>query len=144
MTTRVLIADNDPDILDLISALLNEEGFETIAFTDGLAALHAIQTERPTLAIIDLALPVIDGPELIQRLRQELGEYLPVIAISAAIYTPPQDLLQADAYVSKPFDLEELLDHVKALASRKNAPDGQSVEAQPSLLPLKHSIPGIH
>lgn len=144
MTARVLIADDDPDVLDLMSALLNEEGFETIAFTDGLAALHAIRTERPALAIIDLAMPVIDGPELIRRLRQEAEDHLPIIALSAAIYTPPEDLLLADAAISKPFDLEELLEHVHHLASRQDHSAGQVVEAQASLLPLRSSIPGTH
>ena len=144
MIARVLIADNDPDILELISALLNEEGFETIAFTDGLAALHAIRTERPAVAIIDLAMPVMDGWELIRRLRSEPGKRVPVIAMSAAMYEPPQDLLQVDAYLSKPFDLEELLEYVQDLAFRADRMVRTSADGEPTLLPLRHSIPGPH
>lgn len=140
MTKTVLIADDDPDILDLIGALLAEEGFQTLAFTDGLAALHAIRTERPALAIIDLAMPVMDGWELIQRLRDEPGERLPIIAMSASMYAPPEDQLQVDAYLSKPFDLEELVEHVRHLACSNDEPGRQHFDEQSSLVPLRHRV----
>lgn len=135
MPATVLIADDDPDVLDLITALLDQEGFQTVVFSDGLAALHAIRTQRPALAIIDLAMPVLDGRELIERLRKEPGEPLPVIAMSASLNAPPPDLLQADAYLAKPFDLEELLEHVKCLANRSSAPAFAGVEDPPFARP---------
>lgn len=139
MPATVLIADDDPDILDLIAALLAQEGFQTVAFSDGLAALHAIRTQRPALAIIDLAMPVLDGRELIERLRKEPGEPLPVIAMSASISAPPPDQLQADAYLAKPFDLEELLEHVKYLANRSSEPAIAGADDPPSLAPVMSS-----
>lgn len=144
MTAPVLVADDDPDILDLITALLNQEGFQTVTFSDGLAALHWIRTQRPALAIIDLSMPVLDGRELIERLRKEPGDPLPVIAMSASIYDPPSELLQADAYLTKPFDLEELLEQVKYLTSRKGEPDARSAEDYASLAPVRQSSADVH
>jgi DNA-binding response OmpR family regulator len=144
MTATVLIVDDDPDILDLLSALLTEEGFQTVAVSDGLTALRLISTNRPALAIIDLAMPIMDGQELIERLRKEPGEPLPIIAMSAALYAPPPDLPHVDAYLAKPFDLEELMEHVHYLAHCAEAPEAQRFEAQPSFIPLRQRIPGSH
>ena len=102
MTATILIVDDDPDILDLISALLGEEGFQTATYSDGLAALQAVRAQRPALAIIDLSLPIMDGQELIERLRQEPGEPVPVIAMSAAIYAPHPDQLQVEPILPSP------------------------------------------
>ncbi len=144
MTATILIVDDDPDILDLISALLGEEGFQTAGYSDGLAALQAIRTQRPALAIIDLALPIMDGQELIKRLRQEPGEPVPVIAMSAAIYAPHPDQLQVDAYIAKPFDLEELLAHVNALVYRASKPVEPGVHERSSLLSIRQSMLGSY
>jgi CheY-like chemotaxis protein len=120
MSATVLIADDDPDMLDLLSTLLAEEGFQTVAVSDSVTALHIIHTRRPTLAIIDLALPVMDGRELIERLRQEPGPPLPVIAMTTAPFPDlSEEPLEVDAYLTKPFDLEELLEHVTYLASQQ-------------------------
>lgn len=144
MTATVLVADDDPDILDLITALLTEEGFQTIACRDGLAALHSIRTQRPALAIIDLAMPVMDGLELIARLSKEPGDSIPVIAMSAALYAPPSDHLQVDAYLAKPFDLEELLEQVQYLTSRKVQPGTRSAEGSFSLISVWQSTADFH
>jgi DNA-binding response OmpR family regulator len=144
MPGPVLIADDDPDILELLTALLTEEGFQTVVCGDGLAALHLIRTRRPALAIIDLGMPLMNGYELIERLRAEPGEPFPVIAMSAAMYEPSLDQLQVDAYLAKPFDLEELLEHVKYLTSHQSAPDLQDTPEQTSIVPIRRSSPGTH
>jgi DNA-binding response OmpR family regulator len=144
MPGTVLIADDDPDILELITALLTEEGFQTVTCGDGIAALHLIRTQRPALALIDLGMPLINGYELIERLRAEPGEPLPVVAMSVAMYEPSPDQLQVDAYLAKPFDLEELLEHVNYLTSRENTPEIQNTPEQASVVPITRSIPGTH
>jgi|SRR6185437_1990840 len=144
MAAMVLIVDNDPDVLELISALLDEEGFQSVTCSDGLAALQAVTTHRPALAIIDLALPIMSGYELIERLRQTPGQPLPVIAMSSAMYAPHPDLLQVDAYLAKPFDLEELLAHVTYLAQRQYAPETPSMQEEPLLAPIRNSASGSH
>ncbi len=121
MTATILIADDDPDILELITALLTEEGFHTVGFNDGLAALQHIRAQRPAVAIIDMAMPVMDGRELIERLRQEPGPPVPVIAMSAAFHPSSIQPIEVDAYLTKPFDLEELLGHVQYFSSQQSA-----------------------
>ena len=119
MSATVLIADDDPDILELLSALLTEEGFQVAAFSDGLAALHALRAERPSVAIIDLMMPMMDGRELIEQLRKEPGPPVPVIAMSASLSSATAEMLDADVYLTKPFDLEELLAQVSYFSSRQ-------------------------
>ena len=138
MAAMILIVDDDPDVLELISALLDEEGYQTITCSDGLAALQAISAHRPTLAIIDLAMPIMTGYELIERLREAPGQPLPIIAISSAMYAPAPDQLQANAYLAKPFDLEELLAHVTYLAQQQYQPAAQSIEEEPILAPVRN------
>jgi CheY-like chemotaxis protein len=112
MPISILVADDDPDILEVITALLTQEGYQTVACSNGLLALQQIYTQRPALAIIDLSMPVMDGKELIQRIRQEPGPHLPIILTTASIQPSALEGLQVDAYLAKPFDLEELLTHV--------------------------------
>ncbi len=144
MAAIVLIVDDDPDVLELISALLNEEGFQTVTCRDGLAALQAFTTRRPALAIIDLAMPIMTGYELIERLRTAPGQPLPIIAISSAMYAPAPDRLQVDDYLAKPFDLEELLAHVIYLAQRQYEPETPGSEEQPILAPIRNTASGSH
>jgi CheY-like chemotaxis protein len=128
MPATILIADDDPDILELITALLTEEGFQTVGFNDGLAALHHIRAQRPAVAIIDMAMPVMDGRELIERLRQEPGPQLPVIAMSAAFHPSSIQPLEVEAYLTKPFDLEELLEQVNYFSCHQNTPNPSSTD----------------
>lgn len=143
MTATILIADDDPDILELITALLTEEGFHVVGFTDGLAALHHIRAQRPAVAIIDMAMPVMDGRELIERLRQEPGPPLPIIAMSAAFHPSSIQPLEVEAYLTKPFDLEELLEHVQYFSCHQSAPTAPGADDSDgaySLIPVR---PGI-
>jgi len=140
MIATVLVADDDPDILDLITALLAEEGFQTVACSDGLEALHYVRVQRPALVIVDLAMPVMDGRELIKRLRKEPGPPLPIIAMSATIYAPPSEELQVDAYLTKPFDLEELLEYAHALSSQGSVIDTLKPEDSLSLISIRQSV----
>ena len=142
MTATILIADDDPDILELISALLTEEGFHTVGFNDGLAALQHIRAQRPAVAIIDMAMPVMDGRELIERLRQEPGPPVPVIAMSAAFHPSSIQPIEVDAYLTKPFDLEELLGHVQYFSSHQNALPSSSTDTSEDTYSLISIRPG--
>ena len=140
MTTTVLLADDDPDILELLTALLTEEGFHVVAFSDGLAALQHIRAQRPDVAIIDLAMPVMDGRELIERLRSEPGSPVPVIAMSASVYASSAEMLNADAYLTKPFDLEELLAEVQHFTHQ---PDRQNISGTADTFSLISARPNL-
>ncbi len=127
MPTTILVADDDPDILEVITVLLTQEGYQTVACSNGLKALQQIDAQRPALAIIDLSMPLMDGSELIQHIRRQPGPPLPVILMTAFINSTALDALQVDAYLAKPFDLEELLAHVQTFAG---PPEGSAtVEA---------------
>jgi two-component system response regulator MprA len=129
MPPTILVADDDPDILEVITTLLTQEGYQTIACANGLLALQQIALQRPALAIIDLSMPVMDGKEVILHLHQAPGPRLPVILMSASIYLPAQEKLQVEAYLAKPFDLEELLFHVLALAGQPEARETEEARA---------------
>ncbi|HEY7127993.1 MAG TPA: response regulator [Ktedonobacterales bacterium] len=116
MPTTILVADDDPDILEVITVLLTQEGYQIVACSNGLKALQQIDVQRPALAIIDLSMPVMDGSELIQRIRRQPGPQLPIILMTAFINLTMLEALQVDAYLAKPFDLEELLTHVQIFA----------------------------
>ncbi len=141
MTATVLLADDDPDILELLTALLTEEGFHVVAFSDGLAALHHMRVQRPDIAIIDLAMPVMDGRELIERLRSEPGPPVPVIAMSASLYSSTAEMLDADAYLTKPFDLEELLAEVQHFTRQSEHQGTPGTADTFSLIAARHSPP---
>lgn len=144
MPATVLIVDDDPDMLDLLSALLTEEGFQTIAVRDGVAALHVIRTRRPTLAIIDLTMPVMDGRELIERVRQEPGPPLPIIAVSATLPSGTNEHIEADACLTTPLDLEEVLEHITYLTSQQPGPPALNADDQFSLISAGQSLVDSH
>jgi CheY-like chemotaxis protein len=144
MPNTILIADDDPDILEVITALLTQEGYHTVACRNGLKALQQIDTQRPALAIIDLSMPVMDGKELIQRIRQDPGPYLPVILMTASIHLPAPEALQADAYLAKPFDLEELLTHVLTFAGPPESSTTVEATGYRSWRPTREGPPLLH
>jgi CheY-like chemotaxis protein len=110
---RVLVVDDDPDIRETIASLLEDHGFEVFTARhgqDALAQLHAVGA--PDLILLDLLMPVMDGVEFIQALREANGPLakVPVVVVSAsATVRPPPDIL----VVRKPFGLERLLDVVR-------------------------------
>ena len=81
---RVLVADDDPVVVDLVRQLLEEDGWKVESATNGQEALEAIGRERPDVLLLDLMMPVMDGFETLQRLREEEGTRdLPVVVITA-------------------------------------------------------------
>ena len=117
--TRILIVDDEPQILRALSASLKANGFEIETSADGLSALDRAATWGPDLVILDLGLPDIDGVEVIRRLRG--WSQVPVIVLSARDgRTDKVEALDlgADDYVNKPFAIEELLARSRATLRR--------------------------
>jgi DNA-binding response OmpR family regulator len=111
---RVLIADDDLKVLDLLVELLEAEGYEVSSATDGRSALEKISTFAPDLVISDVVMPVLDGIELCRALKRD-AKYsgVPVLLISG-IRKSDDDNLEglvagADDYLDLPFRNEELL-----------------------------------
>jgi CheY-like chemotaxis protein len=108
-----LIADDDPDILMLISLTLERDGYEVVTATNGPAALESALNRVPHLAVLDMMMPGIDGCEVTRRLRaEETTRDIPIMIVTAfAEDTQAAMALAAgaDAYMKKPFSPRELL-----------------------------------
>jgi DNA-binding response OmpR family regulator len=110
---RVLVIDDDPTILELIRAILSEEGYVVDAALTGKAALADGNAPTPAVVVLDMYLPGISGAELVEALRVRYGHNLPIMLTSASTVDDEAQALGAYEYLPKPFDLEELLASVR-------------------------------
>lgn len=115
----ILVADDDEDILALVSLRLRRLGYRVVEAVDGEAALARVSEDRPALAILDLMMPRADGHEVLRRLRAEPETAsLPVILLSARARSADAAAgleAGADAFLSKPFRAEELAEAIRGL-----------------------------
>jgi DNA-binding response OmpR family regulator len=109
----VLIADDDPDILELVSVTLERDGYEVAQARNGQEALRIAAERTVHLAVLDLMMPGIDGYEVTRRLRAvDAGHHLPILILSAFAEDRQAALALAagaDAYMRKPFSPRDLL-----------------------------------
>jgi DNA-binding response OmpR family regulator len=119
---RIVVADDDRDILDLVVFKLDQAGFETVAVTDGVAALAAIEAEPPRLAILDIMMPGMSGLDVLRKVRaNEAIKDLDVILLTARVRDSDVDTgfaSGASEYVIKPFSPRELMHRVNAVLAR--------------------------
>ena len=114
----VLVADDDPDILSLVTLRLERSGYEVVAAGDGEEAVARALARTPDLALLDVMMPKLDGYQVTERLRsEEATRFLPVILLTARIQEA--DIARgieagADDYVEKPFSTQELSARVQA------------------------------
>jgi CheY-like chemotaxis protein len=115
----VLIADDDEDILALVRATIERSGHEVMTVADGAAALSAMAERRPDLAVLDIAMPELDGLEVLRRLRaDDETRDLPVILLTAQAQAADVErgfATGASAYVRKPFSPRDLATRVDDL-----------------------------
>ncbi|MGC5030291.1 response regulator transcription factor [Micromonospora sp. DT229] len=117
---RLLVVEDDPNILELLSASLRFAGFDVATATSGSAALNAAREHRPDLVVLDVMLPDLDGFEVIRMMR-EGGTRTPVVFLTARDATDDKIrglTLGGDDYVTKPFSLEELTARIRAVLRR--------------------------
>ena len=117
---RLLVVDDEPNIVELLSASLRFSGFHVVSAGDGRAALKLAREERPDLIVLDVMMPGMDGFEVVRRLRSE-GLRCPVVFLTAKDGTDAkiQGLtLGGDDYVTKPFSLEEVIARIRAVLRR--------------------------
>jgi len=116
---RVLIADDDADILALVAFRLERSGYEVLQATDGEEALRLAVEESPDLAVLDVMMPKMDGYEVTRRIRDnQATSSMPVILLTARAQQSDVDqgmLAGADDYVKKPFSPQELRARVQAV-----------------------------
>jgi DNA-binding response OmpR family regulator len=116
---RVLVVDDEPAILELVSFNLKKEGYDVVTAADGKSALEVFVTEKPDLVVLDLMIPEPDGYEVCKLIRAQSA--VPVIMLTAR--GEEQDRVRgldlgADDYVVKPFSPRELLARVRAVLRR--------------------------
>jgi two-component system KDP operon response regulator KdpE len=118
--TRVLIVDDEPQILRALRINLTARQYQVLTAADGTQALRAAADERPDLIVLDLGLPDIDGVDVIRSLRSWTP--VPIVVLSGRADSRDKvDALDAgaDDYVTKPFSVEELLARIRAVTRRK-------------------------
>jgi two-component system, OmpR family, alkaline phosphatase synthesis response regulator PhoP len=119
---KILIVEDEKDILDLLRIYLEKEGYRTFTAMTGLEGLKMVKSERPDLVVLDLMLSEMDGLEVCKRLRSDpQTALLPVIMLTAKAEESDMVIgleLGADDYVTKPFSPKALAARVKALFRR--------------------------
>lgn len=132
MDKRILIVEDEENIVDILAFNLKREGYETLEAMDGATGLELALQQDPDLILLDLMLPKMDGFEVCRRLR-EAGRTTPVIMLTAREEETDKVLgleLGADDYITKPFSMRELLARVKANI-RRTSMAASAVSAQP-------------
>ena len=117
MRQIVMLVDDEMDILDILTELFEDEGYAVVAFEDGRAALEYACRQPPSLVLVDLLMPLMDGRDLIVRLRAEAGGTFPIVVMSASTTFERIRDLPIQDYISKPFDLDDVVARVRALTS---------------------------
>jgi len=111
--TRVLVVDDDPSILDTVTSILTSEGFQVMAASGGKQALSLVHSWHPTLVLLDMRMPIMDG-WAVARSMQESGSKVPIIVMTAAESAKRwADEIGAAGHLAKPFGLDELLECVE-------------------------------
>ena len=127
-TKRILIVEDDVDILRLLSRELQDAGFEVLAYDTGMRGLSAVREEEPDLVILDLGLPDLSGQEIARRVRRT-GD-TPILILTAAdeVGTKVEMLnAGADDYLAKPFHVQELLARVNVQLRKRTLGAAQKV-----------------
>lgn len=131
MAIKILVVDDEKDIVDLVRYHLEKEGFQCLQAADGSAALRLSRAQHPDLVILDLMLPGLDGLDVCRQLRRDaVTERLPIIMLTAKAEEVDRVVgleVGADDYVVKPFSPRELVARVKALLRRAQEPAGPPV-----------------
>ena len=129
---RLLVVEDEPNILELLSASLRFAGFEVVTAASGTEAVQAAQRHRPDLVVLDVMLPDMDGFDVVRRLRGG-GTRIPVVFLTARDATEDKIrglTLGGDDYVTKPFSLEEVIARIRAVLRRTR---GDGTEPPPRL-----------
>lgn len=137
MPAKILVIDDEQNILNLVTAYLQPEGYQVAVALDGRSGLQITQTFKPDLIVLDIMLPGLDGLELLTRLRRESNVY--VILLTAKNEETDKIVglsVGADDYLTKPFSLRELVARIKAALRRLQS--GSDVPDDSHMLRFEH------
>jgi len=129
MSAKILIVDDEHNIVDILKVNLEREGYLTLAAYDGAQALDMGLTQKPDLILLDCMLPKMDGFDVCRKLRQQTN--VPILMLTAKSEEIDKVLgleLGADDYITKPFSVREVLARVKAQLRRVNLSDYEQDE----------------
>jgi DNA-binding response OmpR family regulator len=126
--TKVLIVEDDPNVVRLVTLYLKSDGHEVISAFDGELGLQLAQTKSPDLIVLDIMMPKMDGMEVCREVRKQSN--VPIVMLTARV--EEEDVLAgldlgADDYVTKPFSPKQLAARVRAVL-RRTARDAEEVE----------------
>jgi len=129
-TVKILVADDDPQLVRALRITLAAHGYEVVAAPDGAAAIALAAQARPDIVMLDLGMPRLDGVEVIHALRGWTD--VPILVVSGR--TGSADKVEAldagaDDYVTKPFQIDELLARLRALGRRRSGSAAASADA---------------
>ena len=121
--STLLVAEDDPDVLELIVSALRLTGHEVIAARDGMQAVALLRTREVELAVLDVLMPRMTGIEVLREIRGDSSLPQPAVLMLSALCSRADMragfVAGADDYLAKPFDLRELLDRVDTLLTER-------------------------
>lgn len=117
---RILVVDDEYDIQQILAELLEDAGYKVVVAKNGAEALERLEEDRVDLIILDIMMPVMSGPEMVEALEKQGGEKPPILMISAGRTGEQTARLFDCAFLRKPFDIDEILDKTQEVI-RKGA-----------------------
>ena len=137
MKNKILVIDDEPQIVRVLRGYLENAGFAVVTAGDGVQAMAVFRQERPDLVVLDLTLPSMDGLDVARAIRRE-GD-IPIIMVTARVEETDRLIgleLGADDYVTKPFSPREVVARIRAVLRRTQKPPSasHSIQAGPILL----------
>lgn len=127
MAQKILIVDDDPDLVEAVSIILESKGYEVVAAYDGVEGLKRARSENPDLIVLDVMMPNKDGYEVCKELKaDEKYRAIPILLLTAVVENIPSSKYtqqmgmetEADDYVDKPVEPDELVKRVEALIAK--------------------------
>lgn len=132
---KILIVDDEPDVIDLIARTLEGEGFDVVYAYDGISALDLVSVEKPDLVLVDIMMPMMSGYEVCEQIKSNPAtQHIPLLCVSSA-HTPDaraQSLkVGAAALIAKPFMPAELVAQVRRYLKKTAAAAEEGEEPDP-------------
>ncbi len=127
MAKKILVVDDNPDILNMVKAYLTGDGFQVVTASNGQKALHVARSEKPDCIVLDMMMPEMGGEEFIRIYTAESD--IPILVLTAKVEETDKVLgleLGADDYVTKPFSPRELSARIRALIRRSQKSPGET------------------
>ena len=118
----VLVIEDDLDLQDLMASLLEQDGYRVERASHGAEALVIVARHLPDLILLDMRMPVMDGWRFAEEFRERYDRRRPIVVVTAAADASELAAeIQADGYISKPFDVDELIDMVEFFTPSRSA-----------------------